>query len=124
MPSTIGAETESYGYTHAFHEIFVLFGLLAATTEQIGFMTGVVILPQRQTALVAKQAAALDVLSGGHASLAAASGAKYVRSRLVISSMMPATRTLPSTTVHRGFDRPDLMHAKALLEEPSRVCCW
>ena len=65
MPPTIGAETEPYGYTHAFHEIFVLLGFLAAATERIGFMTGVVILPQRQTALVAKQAAALDVLSGG-----------------------------------------------------------
>ena len=65
MPPTLGAETEPYGYTHAFHEIFVLFGFLAAATERIGFMTGVVILPQRQTALVAKQAAALDVLSGG-----------------------------------------------------------
>ena len=57
--------TGPYRYTHAFHEIFVLFGFLAAATERIGFMTGVVILPQRQTALVAKQAAALDVLSGG-----------------------------------------------------------
>ena len=62
MPPTIGAEAEPYGYTHAFHEIFVLFGFFAAATERIGFMTGVVILPQRQTALVAKQAAALDVL--------------------------------------------------------------
>ena len=57
--------TGPYRYTHSFHEIFVLFGFLAAATERIGFVTGVVILPQRQTALVAKQAAALDVLSGG-----------------------------------------------------------
>jgi len=57
--------TGPYRHTHAFHEIFVLFGYLAGVTERIGFMTGVVILPQRQTALVAKQAAALDVLSGG-----------------------------------------------------------
>ena len=48
-----------------FHEVFVLFGYLAAATHTVGLVTGVVILPQRQTALVAKQAAAVDVLSGG-----------------------------------------------------------
>jgi probable F420-dependent oxidoreductase len=48
-----------------FHEIFVLLAYVAAVTDRLELVTGVVILPQRQTALVAKQAAALDVLSGG-----------------------------------------------------------
>ena len=48
-----------------FHDPFVLFGFLAGCTSRIGFSTQVLILPQRQTALVAKQAASLDVLSGG-----------------------------------------------------------
>ena len=48
-----------------FHDPFVLFGFLSACTTTIGFSTQVMILPQRQTALVAKQAASLDVLSGG-----------------------------------------------------------
>src|SRR5258705_10013644 len=48
-----------------FHEPFVLFGYLAACTRRLELVTGVVILPQRQTALVAKQAAAVDVLTGG-----------------------------------------------------------
>jgi probable F420-dependent oxidoreductase len=54
-------------YTHLdmFHEPFVLFGFLAGVTESIEFTTGIIILPQRQTVLVAKQAAALDVLSSG-----------------------------------------------------------
>ena len=54
-------------YTHKspFHEPFVLFGYLAAVTKAIELVTGIIVLPQRQTALVAKQAAALDVLSGG-----------------------------------------------------------
>ena len=54
-------------YTHKsmFHEPMVLFGWLAALTERIGFVTGILILPQRQTALVAKQAAEVDILSGG-----------------------------------------------------------
>jgi probable F420-dependent oxidoreductase len=47
-----------------FHEPFVLFGYLAAITRQIELVTGVIILPQRQTALVAKQAAEVDILSG------------------------------------------------------------
>jgi probable F420-dependent oxidoreductase len=48
-----------------FHDPFVLFGFLSGVTQTIGFSTQVLILAQRQTALVAKQAASLDVLSGG-----------------------------------------------------------
>ncbi|MEX1158572.1 MAG: LLM class F420-dependent oxidoreductase [Thermomicrobiales bacterium] len=48
-----------------FHEVFVLFGYLAAVAPRLELVTGVVILPQRQTALVAKQAAEIDVLTGG-----------------------------------------------------------
>jgi len=48
-----------------FHDPFVLFGFLSGCTARIGFSTQVLILPQRQTVLVAKQAACLDVLSGG-----------------------------------------------------------
>ncbi len=54
-----------YTYKDSFHELFVLFGYLAGTTRKIELVTGIVILPQRQTVLVAKQAAAVDVLSGG-----------------------------------------------------------
>ena len=54
-----------YSHTDAFHEPFVLFGYLAGVTEKIQLTTGILILPQRQTALVAKQAAAVDVLTGG-----------------------------------------------------------
>jgi len=48
-----------------FHDPFILLGFLAACTTKLGFSTGVLILPQRQTALVAKQAACVDILSGG-----------------------------------------------------------
>lgn len=54
-------------YTHQslFHEPFVLFGYLAGITSRLEFVPGVIILPQRQTVLVAKQAAEVDVLTGG-----------------------------------------------------------
>jgi probable F420-dependent oxidoreductase len=48
-----------------FHDPFVLFGFLSACTSRIEFSTEVMILPQRQTALVAKQAASLDMLCNG-----------------------------------------------------------
>ena len=52
-------------HTNMFHEPLVLFGYLAGVTRSIELATSILILPQRQTALVAKQAAAADVLSGG-----------------------------------------------------------
>jgi probable F420-dependent oxidoreductase len=51
--------------TDLFHDPFVLFGYLSGCTTKLGFATGVLILPQRQCVLVAKQAASLDVLCGG-----------------------------------------------------------
>ena len=67
-----------YGHEHAFHEPFVLFGFLAAATRRLTLMTGVIVLPQRQTALVAKQAAALDVLSGGRLRFGIGTGWNFV----------------------------------------------
>ncbi len=57
--------TGPYREEHLFHEIFVLFGYLAAIAPRLELVTGVVIAPQRQTALLAKQAAEIDVLTGG-----------------------------------------------------------
>jgi probable F420-dependent oxidoreductase len=54
-----------YSHLDMFHDPFVLFGYLAGLTKKLELVTGIIILPQRQTVLVAKQAAALDVLSGG-----------------------------------------------------------
>ncbi len=54
-----------YTFESTFHEPFVLFSYLAGLTQKIEFVTGILILPQRQTALVAKQAASLDVISSG-----------------------------------------------------------
>ena len=61
-----------------FHEPFVLFGFLAAHTTRIELATGVLVLPQRQTALVAKQAAEVDLLSGGRLVLGVGTGWNHV----------------------------------------------
>ena len=49
-----------YTEKSSFHEPFVLFGYFAAMTQRIELATGILILPQRQTVLVAKQAAEID----------------------------------------------------------------
>ncbi len=59
-----------------FHEPLVLFGYLAAVTEHLELVTGVLVLPQRQTALVAKQATEVDVLSRGRLRLGIGVGLK------------------------------------------------
>jgi probable F420-dependent oxidoreductase len=55
----------SYDDRDPFHDPLVAFGYLAAITERIELVTGILILPQRQTVLVARQAADVDILSGG-----------------------------------------------------------
>ena len=57
-----------------FHEPFVLFGYLAGLTRTLELVSAVIILPQRQTALVAKQAACVDVLSKGRLRLGIGTG--------------------------------------------------
>src|ERR1700738_4753914 len=66
----LGAHPQGRGpmpYTHLsnFHEPLVLFGYLAGITKSVELATGVIILGQRQTVLVAKQAVEVDVLTGG-----------------------------------------------------------
>ena len=81
----LGADTKAYPgwsgpYTSEtmFHEVFVLFGYIAAAAPKLELVTAVVILPQRQTALVAKQAAEIDVLSGGKLRLGVGIGWNWV----------------------------------------------
>jgi probable F420-dependent oxidoreductase len=67
-----------YNDKDPFHEPFVALSYLAGMTRRIGLVTGIVILPQRQTALAAKQAADLDILSGGRLRLGVGTGWNYV----------------------------------------------
>lgn len=77
----LGANTASrpnwsgpYTSESMFHEPFVLFGFLSAIVSRLEFVTGIVILPQRQTALVAKQSACLDIISRGRFRLGIGTG--------------------------------------------------
>jgi len=74
LPNLTGPYTDA----HPFHEPMVLFGFLGAVTTNLELVTGILILPQRQTALVAKQTAAVDVLSGGRLRLGIGIGWNYV----------------------------------------------
>ena len=67
-----------YTSEHQFHELFVLFGYLAGVAPGLELVAGVLVLPQRQTALVAKQAAEVDLLTGGRLRLGVGLGWNYV----------------------------------------------
>jgi probable F420-dependent oxidoreductase len=70
--------TGPYTEHDPFHDPFVMFAYLAGVTERLRFATGILILPQRPTALVARQAADLDLLSGGRLRLGVGIGWNYV----------------------------------------------
>jgi len=70
--------TGPYTERDPFHDPFVMFAYLAGITERLHFATGVLILPQRQTALVARQAADVDLLSGGRLRLGVGVGWNHV----------------------------------------------
>ncbi|MQF70045.1 LLM class F420-dependent oxidoreductase [SAR202 cluster bacterium AD-804-J14_MRT_500m] len=67
-----------YDKDDQFHETFVLLGYLSGVTQNIGLSTAIVILPQRQTALVAKQATEIDILSGNRLRLGIGVGWNHV----------------------------------------------
>ena len=83
-------------YTRAnmFHEVLVLFGFIAAVTRRIALTSAILILPQRQTALVAKQAAEIDVLSQGRLRLGVGLGWNSVEFEALNESFANRARRL------------------------------
>jgi probable F420-dependent oxidoreductase len=70
--------TPLYSEKDPFHETFVTLGFLAAVTKTIRLSTGILIAPQRQTGLIAKQAAEADILSRGRLRLGIGVGWNHV----------------------------------------------
>jgi probable F420-dependent oxidoreductase len=77
-PATTAGKGRVGTNENPYHDPFVLFGFLAGCTQRLGFAPGVLILAQRQAALVAKQAACLDVLSNGRLRLGIGMGGNKV----------------------------------------------
>lgn len=98
-----------YDVNTTFHEPLVMFGYLAAITHSVELVTGVIILPQRQTALVAKQAAEVDLLSGGRLRLGVGIGWNAVEYEALGEDF--------STRGRRSAEQIELL--RRLWEEPS-----
>ena len=116
----LGANTASrpgwkgpYNLDSTFHEPLVLFAFMAGATTKLGFASGILILPQRQTALVAKQAACLDVLCGGRLRLGVATGWNEVEyEALGVPFADRGERIEDQVEVLRAlFTRPAVVHA-------------
>ncbi len=122
--------TGPYTERDPFHDPLVMFAYLAGITERIRFATGVLVLPQRQTALVARQAADVDLLSGGRLRLGVGVGWNHVeyealgqdfRTRGIRQEeqigLLRRLFTEPVVDFPGRFDR---VHRAALVPKPAR----
>ncbi len=103
-----------YDSATTFHEPLVMFGFLAALTS-LELVTGIIILPQRQTALVAKQAAEVDLLSGGRLRLGVGLGWNYVEYEALGQDFATRGRRIEEQValMRRLWTEPSLSHAGA-----------
>src|ERR1700683_4079741 len=103
-----------YDVTTTFHEPFVLFGYLAGITS-LELVTGIIILPQRQTALVAKQAAEVDLLSKGRFRLGVGLGWNAVEYEALGRSFSDRGRRSEEQValLRRLWTEPSVTHAGA-----------
>lgn len=101
--------TRPYDTSTTFQEVFVLFGYLAATTS-LELATGVLVLPQRQTALVAKQATEVDLLTAGRFRLGVGVGWNSVEYTALDKEFRNRGRRIDEQIMllRRLFTEPDL----------------
>lgn len=129
------ALTGPYTERDPFHDPFVMFAYLAGITDRIGFATGILILPQRQTALVARQAADVELLSGGRLRLGVGVGWNPVEYEALGEDFHTrgARQEEQITLLRRLFTEPvvdfagrfDRIDRAALVPKPSRsVPIW
>ncbi|MEW6284197.1 MAG: TIGR03619 family F420-dependent LLM class oxidoreductase, partial [Candidatus Eremiobacterota bacterium] len=77
VPERLPPDYAPYGIEDPFHEPFCLFSFLAAVAPELGFATAILVLPQRQAPLVAKQAVDVQLKSGGKFRLGVGIGWNY-----------------------------------------------
>ena len=95
FPNGVGSfPTAPYTDQHLFHEILVLFAHLSAVAPTLEFVTSVLVLPQRQAAVVAKQIATLDLLTGGRVHLSVGVGWNGVEYAALGTDFASRTRRL------------------------------
>src|ERR1700722_13058362 len=122
--------TGPYTERDPFHDPFVMFAYLAAITERISFTTGILVLPQRPTALVARQAADVELLSNGRLRLGVGIGWNYVEYEALGQDFHSrgARQEEQIELLHRLFDEPvvdfsgrfDRIDRAALVPKPTR----
>jgi probable F420-dependent oxidoreductase len=120
-----------YSERDPFHDPLVAFGYLAGITQRLGLATGILILPQRQTALVARQAADVDLLSGGRLRLGVgvgwnpveydALGQDFGRRGKRLDEQIPLLRRLWSEGVIEFAGEFDRIDRAALNPRPRRA---
>jgi probable F420-dependent oxidoreductase len=113
-----------------FHDPLVMFGYLAGLTERIELVTGILVLPQRQTALVARQAADVDLLSGGRLRLGVGVGWNHVEYQALgqdfhtrgkrQEEQIELLRRLWTEPVVEHHGRFDVIERAALVPRPTR----
>jgi len=103
-----------YDVKTTFHEPMVMFGFLAAITP-LELVTGIIIAPQRQTALLAKQAAEVDLLTGGHFRLGVGLGWNQVEYEALGQDFSTRGRRLEEQVelMRRLWTEPSVTHAGA-----------
>ncbi|MFI5065532.1 MAG: LLM class F420-dependent oxidoreductase [Streptosporangiales bacterium] len=103
-----------YDVKTTFHEPMVMFGFLAAITP-LELVTGIIIAPQRQTALLAKQAAEVDLLTGGHFRLGVGLGWNQVEYEALGQDFSTRGRRLAEQVelMRRLWTEPSVTHAGA-----------
>ncbi|HUN26854.1 MAG TPA: LLM class F420-dependent oxidoreductase [Steroidobacteraceae bacterium] len=122
--------TGPYTEQHPFHDPLLMFAHIAGLTRRLELVTGVLILPQRQTALVARQVADLDLLSGGRFRLGVGVGWNYVEYRALgedfttrgrrLDEQIELLRRLWSEPLVEFAGRFDRIERAALNPRPSR----
>ncbi|MGE3619801.1 MAG: LLM class F420-dependent oxidoreductase [Acidimicrobiia bacterium] len=128
--------TGPYTERDPFHDPFVLFAYLAGRLERLRFVTGVIVLPQRQTALVARQAADLDLFSGGRLTLGVGIGWNHVEYRALGQDFSRRGRrmgeqiellrrlwTEPVVDFEGGFDHVERAATLPLPRRPIPIWC-